>query len=820
MWQDLRHGLRMLGKNPGFTALAVLSFAIGVGANAAMFGLADTMVLRPLTIPRPTDLVTVSAVVPRAGFQSPSTRALSYPDFEDIRTASRSFERLFVYQLTLAGLAVRADQPPERTFGMAVSGGFFDAVGVQPVFGRGFGADEDQVGGRSPVVVLDHDLWVSRFASDPSVVGRHIRLGGTDVTVVGVMPAGFTGPDQFVKPGFYLPAAMLPAIRTSGPADQLTRRDLRNFVVKGYLAAGVSLPQAAQEMALLGANLRRAHPETNKDLDITAVTELTSRVDARPQFVVMVTMLMLLSGLVLLVACANVAGLLTSRAPARTRELALRMALGAGRARLTRQLLLESLLLAAGGGVVGLGLAFAIIAVFQQISLPTDVPLKLDFVLDGRAMAVGLVVAALSAVVAGLVPAWRSTRADLVTMLKDAAGAGGRRGRRWGSSALVVGQVALALVLLTASVFLYRAFALERQHGPGFRTDHMLLMAFDPALSHDEAARTETFYRLLTSRVRQLAGVTAASLASAPPMDSINIDSTLILPEGFQLPQGTTSLRVRVARVDEGYFDVTGIRIVRGRAIRDTDTAATPRVAIANETLARRYWPGRDPIGRRLRLASGGTIEIVGVAADATYRGLGERPTEFLYYPVAQDPVPQLTLLVHTMGDPAAFATRIRQMVRGIDPDMIVSDVRTMEDFYEATTVSTIVLVEVVGGMGMMGLALAIAGLYGLVAHSVSRRTREIGVRMSVGASPSSVRRMVLGQGLRLAAAGTLVGIVASLAAGNALRAVFAFPTVPRVDVSTYVIVVPLLIVVAACAAYVPARRASRIDPLAALRQD
>ena len=268
----------------------------------------------------------------------------------------------------LAGMTVRADQTPDRTFGMAVSGGFFDVIDVQPALGRGFGADEDHVTGRNPVVVLDHDLWVSRFASDPSVVGRHIGLGGADVTVIGVMPAGFTGPDQFVKPGFYLPTAMLPAVRTGGPADQLTRRDVRNFVVKGYLAPGVSLAQAAQEMALFGAGLRRDHPETNKDLDITAVTELTSRIDARPQFVVMVTMLMLLSGLVLLVACANVAGLLTSRAPARARELALRMALGAGRARLTRQMLLESLLLAAGGGVVGLGLGFAIIDVFQQIS--------------------------------------------------------------------------------------------------------------------------------------------------------------------------------------------------------------------------------------------------------------------------------------------------------------------------------------------------------------------------------------------------------------------------------------------------------------------
>jgi putative ABC transport system permease protein len=472
MWQDLRHGVRMLGKNPGFSALAVLSIAIGVGANAAMFGVADTIMLRPLTVSRPDQLMTVTAIVPRAGFQSPAARALSYPDFLDVATETRSFAALFAYRVTLAGIALRPEEPPRRAFGMAVTGRFFDTIGVQPAQGRAFGIEEDRVAGRHPVVVLDHDFWASRFALDAGVVGRRIRVGGTEVTVIGVMPEGFTGPDQFVRPEFYLPAAMLPALRTGDPKDQLTRRDLRTFVVKGRLAPGVTLAQATQETALLAATLRRLHPETNRDIDVAVTTELGSRMDARPQFTVMVTMLLVLSGLVLLVACANVAGLLTSRAPARARELALRMALGAGRARLTRQMLLESLLLAAVGAVAGLGLGYAIIALFQQISLPTDVPLKLDFVLDRRVVLVGIAVAALSAVLSSLVPAWRSSRADLVTALKDATAAGGNRGRLWGRHLLVAGQVALALVLLTASVFLYRAFALEQRLGPGFRNSH------------------------------------------------------------------------------------------------------------------------------------------------------------------------------------------------------------------------------------------------------------------------------------------------------------------------------------------------------------
>jgi hypothetical protein len=287
-----------------------------------------------------------------------------------------------------------------------------------------------------------------------------------------------------------------------------------------------------------------------------------------------------------------------------------------------------------------------------------------------------------------------------------------------------------------------------------------------------------------------------------------------------QLPRGTDSVRVRTARVDEGYFDTTGIGIVSGRAFRDTDTAAAPRVAVANQTFVQRYWPGQNALGRRLRTPDGATIEIVGIAANAKYVALSEPPTPFLYYPVAQDPVPQLLLLAQTAGDPAALAAQLRGVVRTIDRDMIVSQVRTMADFYRASTNLTTVLVQVVGGMGAMGLVLAVAGLYGLVTHSVSRRTREIGVRMSIGASPASVRRMVLRQGLTLAGAGTVAGIAASLATGGAIRAALPFPEVPTVDVPTYLIVVPLLVAVAAAAAYVPAHRASRIDPLKALRHD
>ncbi len=644
------------------------------------------------------------------------------------------------------------------------------------------------------------------------------------MTVVGVTTEGFTGPDQFVQPAFYVPFAMMPALTNVSANVEMTKRDLHNIAVKGRLKPGVSIEQATQEVSLIAANLARAYPETNRNQGLTVTTEFDARVTARPQLAVLAVMLMTLSMIVLLVACANIAGLLTSRAPVRAREMALRLAIGAGRLRLTRQLLVESLLIAVGGGAAGLLLGSVVISFLREVQIPTDVPLKLTMDLNNRVLIVGFVLATLSAIGSSLIPAWKSSRTDLVSHLKNQSAADPRRQRLWGRNLLVSGQVGLSLVLLTAAVFLYRAYQTEYGRGPGFRTDHLLLMSFEPDLAGYDSARADRFYDRLSERVAALPGVRSVTFSSSVPFDTISIENTAIAPEGFQLPEGTTFVRVRSAHVDAGYFETFDIGLTGGRPFRASDTSDTPRVAVVNETFASRYWPGRAALGKRFRVTSDATqpwIEIVGIAANTRYRQLAEGPTPFIYYPRSQSPAPNCTIVVHTAADPASLAGPLRSAVRALEPNMPVFGVQTMEEFYRASAVNVgNMLIESVGAMGLIGLVLSIVGLYGLVAYAVNRRTREIGIRMAVGAQSGTVLRMVMRHGLVLAGFGTVLGLLASVATASLLRAVFPFPNAPGVDVVTYLVVVPTLLSVTLLAAYLPARRAAHIDPLRALRTE
>jgi predicted permease len=785
--------------------------------------LADTLVLRPLTVPRAGGIVNVTTVLPQSGVATPTSAALSYPDYVEVRDRSRSFESLAAYQFIVVGVADRSDQPAERKFGLAVSGNLFDTLGVQPALGRPFGVEQDRVAGRDAVVVLDHGLWQRQFAADPGIVGRRVRISEVEMTVIGVMPRDFTGPDQFVLPAFYVPLAMVPRLLPNPAGNPLERRDLRNLVVKGRLRPGVTVAQADDEVQIIASSLEQLYPATNRNHGMSARTEFGARVRANPQLAVMAGMLVMLAVVVLVAACANVAGLLASRAPVRATEMAVRLSLGASRPRIVRQLLSESLLLAVIGGASGLAIGSGVIRLFQQFELPSDVPLKFSFEFDRRALVVGLAVAALSALMSSLIPAWQSTRVNLVTRLKTRGEVESRPARLWGRHALVAIQVSLSLVLLTVAVFLYRGYQSELARGPGFRTDHILLMSFDPELARYDTAQTESFYRLLTERVKGVPGVRSVALASAVPLDQITIENTSIVPEGFRLPQGSTHVNVLSSRVDEGYFETIRTPIVRGRSFRTTDTDDAPDVAVVNETFAARYWAGEDVIGKRFQLngQQDTWIEIVGVAADTKVRTLQEAATAFVYYPRRQRPAAQSTLLVETENDPMASAALLRDAVHSVDPNMPVLELRSMTDFYEASAVTfSLLLVRLVGAMGTTGLVLALTGLYALMAYSVSRRTREIGIRMAVGARPASVLKMVLGQGVWLATAGVVLGVVASSATSGLLRAVFPFPGMGATDLATYLLVVPALLLVTVLAALVPAWHAARVDPLVALRQE
>jgi predicted permease len=708
-----------------------------------------------------------------------------------------------------------------------VSGNFFEAMEVHPPIGRPLRADENDVPGRSPVVVLDYDEWRQQFAADPAIVNKRITLGGVEFTVVGVTPDNFTGIDHDVKPSFYIPIAMYASVQTGVQPDLLTSRDARVFTVKGRLASGVTMNQARAEMQQLASSLAQTYPDTNHNRELMVKTEFDAYRD-RPGGgdTGAVVMLMTLALLVLAIACANVAGLLASRAPARARELALRLAVGAGRWRLLRQLLTESLLLATGGGLLGLLLGYAVISAYRTIEYPTDIPLKLTFDLDTRALIVGIIVAAGSAVLSSLLPAWRATRTDLVASLKDAASVDrAKGGRLWGRSLLVCGQVALALMLVTVTLFMYRAFNARLLQGPGFRTEGLIFASFDPVLARYDDARAETFFRDVRDRAAGLPGVTSVSLASTVPMRTDNLQMSQIAPEGFTFAPGIESAVCPSVLVDEGYFDTTGIRIVEGRGFRATDTRDTPQVTIVNRRFVERYWPGQSVIGKRVNIrgATPRTVEIVGVAADSRYFFIVEPQLEFMYFPHAQSPVSRRSLILATSGPASALAEPLRAMVRSMDPQMPVLGLRTMQDYYASRVIHlSRLIVGTVGGLGAIGLLLAVIGLYGLVAYSVTRRTREIGIRIAVGAAPASVLRMVLRRGMILAGVGIALGIAGSIATSGLLTGVFSGGPAAAAgnSVWSYLVAVPTLVAITLLAAYIPARRAAHTDPLRALRQD
>jgi predicted permease len=803
----------MLFKNPGFTLVAVLSLAIGIGVNSAMFSLADALLLRPLSVSRPGEVVSVEGKTP-----GDPVGDLSYRDYVDFRDRSRSFAGLVAFTTSTFGFSAKPDALPQMKMGMLVSGNLFRVMGVEPELGRGFRPEEDRTQGRDAVVVLGHDFWEKQLGADRSIVGQKVRLNGIEFTVIGVAPERFTGMDQYFRPAMYLPLMMAPRLAANPEHNMLERRADRGLTVKGRLQHGTSTAQAQAELAGIAKGLEQAYPATNRDQGVAVRTELQSRIE-RHGDAALVAMLMALAALVLLVACANLASLLLSRARARSREIAIRLAVGAGRLRLIRQLLAESLAIALAGGLVSLLLANAGAAFLSRIQIPTDLPIVLSIKVDGRVLWFSLAVSMISALLFGLVPALQASRTNLVPVLKAGDADSSGKQRLWGRNALVVAQVALSLVLTIVAAMLFRGFRSELMSGPGFRTDHLVMMSFDPTLVRYSEAQTQQFYKQLSERARSTPGVQSAALSNVIPM-APNQHQETIVPEGYRFPKDRNSVAVFSDTVDESFFDTMGVPIGRGRGFRESDTVAAPRVAVVNEVLADHYWPKRDPIGKRFRLndGNGPWVEIVGVAKTGKYLWIGEPPTEYLYLPLAQHPQSNMTLVAQSAGEAASLVAPLREMVRGLDANQPVYDVRTMTDYYQMRAVSVpVMIIETVGAMGLIGLLLAMVGLYGLMAYSVARRTREIGIRMAIGADRAVVVRMVLRQGLTLAVTGLAIGLAASFAAESAVNAVFS--STGR-DPLAYLLVAPALLAVTLLAAWIPARRASLIDPMRALHYE
>jgi predicted permease len=812
MLASVKHAFRVLRKDPGFTAVAICSMAIGIGATSAMFSFADAMLMRPLPIAAPDRVVTINTSTPAAF----SNGAISYPDFVDLRDHNRTFDGLLAGAWGQFGFTPNPRLLPHMKYGLFVSGNLFRVLGVEPALGRGFRPDEDKAEGRDAVVVLGHDFWVSQFDASPSVLGSHVRLNGIEFTVIGVAPEHFTGIDQFLRPALFVPLAM-----SSRMAQQssLHKRDVRWLFIKGRLKPGVGMDQAVADIAAISKGLQKTYPDTDRDQQLRVETELQARIDQAPPMAAFVGMLVLLGLCVLAVACANVAGLLLSRSRARSREIAVRLAIGAGRGSLVRQLLFENLLVAVAGGVAGVFVAYAATDFFNTFSFPSDLPIDIKAAVDGRVLLFTLAVSVVSTLLFGLAPALAATRPDLVRALKAADADSVGKQHFWGRNSIVAGQVALSLVLLTLSAVLLQGFRSQLLQGPGFRTERLFLTSFETQLAHYSDDQTSQFYKNLLERARLAPGVRSAALTSAIPL--ISGDGVDFVPEGYQAPRGERAPRAMAAYVSDGYFGTLDIPIQRGRGFLESDAKGAPLVAVVNEYAAKHFWPKGDALGKRMSV-NGEPVQIVGVARNAKYFWISEPPFACVYLPFRQHPRSTLTLVAESnVQDAGTLGPVLRDVVRGLDPDMPVFDVRTMHNVYTVRAVRTPnMLADIVAALGLMGLLLAVVGLYGLVAYSVSRRTREIGIRMAIGADRPKVIRMVLKQGLQLGGAGVAVGLVLSVVACNILVSRMWVASTFDVNPLLYAAIAVPLLGITLLATWAPARRASRIDPMRALRDE
>jgi len=816
---DARFAIRSLRRTPGLTAFVVITLALGIGMTSGTFSLLDALMFRPYPVPHPNGVVTLTSTTHDSNFDD-----FSYREYLDIRDKTKSYDGVIANaQMEAVGFSAEPGATPRVRGGMMVSGNYFHVLGVEPRLGRGFREDEDQAPGRDAVVVLGPDFWKHEFASDPGVIGRTIRLNGTDFTVIGVAPQTFSGMMIFGHPDFYMPLAMARVFSTNLQKNFFEDRDDRELNVKGRLKPSTTMRQARNELAILAKDFEREYPKVNRSRGAAVYTQFEARtiVDGNWRFGVI---FMILALAVLLVACTNVAGLLLSRARARTREIAVRLAIGAGRFRLIRLLLTESLILASLGGLVGIAVGYGIVLwfqSFQNVIFMTDLPFSIPFRMDTRVLLASLALSALSALLCGLAPALQSTRVDLVNGLKSADVDVPGRKRLWGRNVLVVAQVSASLMLLTASFLMVRGFQHDLQEGTGFAKDHLLMASFDPRLVQYNASQTQQFYKLLAERIRLAPGVASEALTQNIPLGTDDFDSMAFVPEGFQMPRDRENFSSTMDTVDEGYFETMGIPILRGRGFLVSDTADAPRVAVVNEQFAKHYWPGGDAAGQHIRLDSraGTLVEIVGVAQTIKYQSGFEKPMDFLYMPLAQHPIARMTLMLRSSGDPLQLVQSVKDVVRTLDPNLPMLHTMAYEDFYMNQAVNgPRIAMKLVGAMGVVGLLLAIAGLYGLVAYNVSRRTREIGIRIALGALSSDVLRLVMGKGLVLVGMGTVIGLAMGFGVEQLMNSMLF--NAGGVDILAYVIVVPSLVLVTMLAAYVPARRASHIAPTQALRYE
>jgi macrolide transport system ATP-binding/permease protein len=818
---DVRYALSWLLRSPAFTAVAIASLAIGIGFNTALFSIIDALLLRPLPIERPDRIVDVYT----KGSDGDTFATNSYPDFVDFRAQNQVFTDMAGYSPAIA--AMKTGDQSRMAIGEVVTGNYFQLLGVRAALGRTL-LPEDDTPGAQRAVALSHRTWMRDYGGETSVVGRTLQIRGRAYTIVGVIDESFHGMVPMLQPEMWVPVAWVEEIEPAGIQDavpsptgntRVERRGQRWMFVKARLKDGETRESAEANLQVIMSQLAAAHPKTNEKRPIAVAANVRVHPQADQAMRPIAAGLMLGVGLVLLVACANVANMLLARASGRQKEIGIRLAIGASRGRLVRQLLTEGLVLSALGAVAGISLAMLLLQFVEAIPLPVPVPLALTLQIDSRVVLFTVGMATFAGLLAGLAPALKATKPNLNAELKGDRPSMSAGRRRWTlRDGLVVAQTAVTLVLLVTAGLLTRSIMEARQTDLGFQSTGIAVLGTEVGLIGYDEARSNAFYDRVLERVKALPGVEAAAGTVRQPL-AINYNRNgIFFPD--KMEPGAAAIPIAATWVDEDYFATLGVPVVRGRNIAPSDTADSPRVAVVNESFVKTYWPGEDAVGKRFRLRTtdGTEYQVVGVVADYKVSTVGEAPTPYIHYALPQGRFTGQVIMARTQGNAAALLTTMRRELLAIEPNVVFLDSQTMDAQVDMALLPARLAAQMASLVGLVATVLAAIGLYGVIAYAVARRTREIGIRMALGAAPGGVIGLVMRQGLTVAVAGIVAGAgIAYMAAGAIASALYGVSALDPVAWGGSIVA---LLGSAALANYLPARRASRVDPSVALRTE
>ncbi len=807
---DFRYSIRSLLKNPGLTIAAVLSLGLGIGANTTIFTWVQAVLFRPIPVAADPGTIRIAAMENREG----DSRSWSYPNYQDFRDRATLVDVVAQDDQTF-NFAV--DDTAERTWGALVSGNYFQVMGLRAAAGRLFTPQDDVTPGGHPVVVISHAYWQRRFSGDPAIVGKSATINNVPMTIIGVTPEGFLGSFLGVSSAAWVPLAMQ---REMMGGDRISQRGNGWMQSIVRLKPGVSQEQAQAEATSIMAQLEQEHPQFNEGRRLRIVQTWEAPFGAATVLAPILAVLSILVALVLVIACANVANLLLSKAVSRRREVAVRLSLGASRTRLVRQLLTESLLLAIVAGTAGVAMAYWTMDVIMAFAPPVDMPLDLGLRMDTTTLMFAVGVSLVTGVIFGLAPALQASSPQTINALKEEgrSGSGGRTTGRLRNT-LVVAQLAVCLVLLVGATLFLRSFIAAQALSPGFDADRLVTASMDMFPSGYTGERNRDFQRRTIEAIEALPGIESAAFGSRIPLGFGGNNSTSVGIDGY-VPRENEEIVINYSTIGSGYFKTMGIPIRAGREYNSTDTLESPRTVVISEAMARRYWPEGKALGGRVRFGPN-AAEVIGIVADAKYSSINERPRAQLFLAMSRNEVSTLRLFARASGSPAPMVAEIRNAIRALDATLPVYDARTVSEHMQVAVFAQRMAANLLGAMGVLALLLAAIGLYGVMAYAVSQRTQEMGIRLALGASPSSLLNMIVGQGMKLTAIGLAIGLALALGAFGSIGAVRTLlPGISPLDPITFITVPLTLTLIAFLATWIPGRRAGKVDPLVALRVD